>query len=72
MAGSRIREGLAVSDEIVSQVLEHSRRSGFAQPGMLTAAQEEDTWGDLERVAFSASRPLRRPRMGWPRGGLLA
>jgi hypothetical protein len=51
IAGARIREGLSVSDEILSQILAEDPGSGSGGPGMFTAAEQQDIYGDNERVA---------------------
>src|ERR1700758_821443 len=51
IAGARIREGLAVSDEILSLILAEQSGSGPAGPGMFTDAERQDIYGDNERVA---------------------
>ena len=48
IAAARIREGLAVSDEIVSEILVSSQST--AQAGRFTPAEREDIYGDRDRV----------------------
>jgi hypothetical protein len=48
IAAARIREGLAVSDEILSEIFVSSHST--AQAGIFTPAEREDIYGDHERV----------------------
>lgn len=71
IAGWRAGQGLPVSDVLVAEVLAYARRSGRAQPGSLTEAEEQDTWGDHQRVelaqaALSDAEPvLGRVEVCW-------
>src|SRR5258708_31630574 len=47
---SRVHMGLPTSDELVAEVLARSHESGSAHPGSLTASEEQETWGDNDRV----------------------
>ena len=50
IVAARVREGLSVSDEILSQIVEGSD-SVPGGPGVHTPSEREDTDGDHERVA---------------------
>jgi hypothetical protein len=48
IAMSRVRTGLPTGDELVAEVLDRAHESGSAHPGILTASEEQETWGDNE------------------------
>jgi hypothetical protein len=50
IAGARIRQGLAVSDEILSQIIA-GQSSRSTASSMFTAAEEDDIYSDNDRVA---------------------
>lgn len=53
IAGARMRDGLPVGDEILSEILAHPSSSARNGPGMYTAAEQDDISGDNERVALA-------------------
>lgn len=53
IAGARIREGLSVSDEILSQITADQSESGSAASGVFTEAEQQDIYGDSERIALA-------------------
>lgn len=51
IAGARIREGLGVSDEILSEIIAGQADSGPGASSIFTDAEQEDIYGDSDRVA---------------------
>jgi hypothetical protein len=51
IAAARIRDGLPVSDEILSHITADKSESGSAASGMFTEAEQQDIYGDNERIA---------------------
>jgi hypothetical protein len=51
IAGARIREGLPVTDELLSRILGEQRGSPRDRSGIFTVAERQDIGGDNERVA---------------------
>lgn len=50
IAGARIQQGLPVSDEILARIIAGGSQSGPGGPGMFTEAEQEDIYGDNDRV----------------------